>query len=199
MHHVSPTSCYDMVHNIVNSIRVMTVTMRDHIDGLVQERRNSSALAMELRISCTNPPIYHLSNFELRMPGGELRGYVHFVENWLYHNRPHCWIGRERHWHYFITTMGDDDMTWKLFLHSLCEGNPPVTSGSPPLMRIWTNGSTAEWFETPWYSSNNTVILSLIPPMIIKLTAWQLSKFSDISLHFFIHMFPPSTKPCSQH
>ena len=25
------------------------------IDGLVQERHNSSALAMELRLSCTNP------------------------------------------------------------------------------------------------------------------------------------------------
>ena len=25
------------------------------IDGLVQERRNSSALAMELRLSCTKP------------------------------------------------------------------------------------------------------------------------------------------------
>ena len=30
-----------------------------HIDGLAQERRNSSALAMELRLSCTNPSIYH--------------------------------------------------------------------------------------------------------------------------------------------
>ena len=28
------------------------------IDGLVQERRNSSALAMELRLSCTKPSIY---------------------------------------------------------------------------------------------------------------------------------------------
>ena len=28
-----------------------------HIDGLVQERRNSSALAMELCLSCTNPSI----------------------------------------------------------------------------------------------------------------------------------------------
>ena len=26
-----------------------------HFDGLVQEKRNSSALAMELRLSCTNP------------------------------------------------------------------------------------------------------------------------------------------------
>ena len=28
-----------------------------YIDGLVQERRNSSVLAMELRLSCTNPSI----------------------------------------------------------------------------------------------------------------------------------------------
>ena len=28
-----------------------------HIDGLVQERRNSSALAMELHLACTNPLI----------------------------------------------------------------------------------------------------------------------------------------------
>ena len=28
------------------------------IDGLMQERRNSSALAMELRLSCTNPSNY---------------------------------------------------------------------------------------------------------------------------------------------
>ena len=31
----------------------------DYINGLVQERRNSSALAMELYLSCTNPLIYY--------------------------------------------------------------------------------------------------------------------------------------------
>ena len=30
-----------------------------HIDGLVQERRNSIALAMELRLSCFNPSKWH--------------------------------------------------------------------------------------------------------------------------------------------
>ena len=30
-----------------------------YIDGLLQERRNSSALAMELHLSCINPLIYH--------------------------------------------------------------------------------------------------------------------------------------------
>ena len=29
-----------------------------YIDGLVQPNRNSSALAMELRLSCTNLPIW---------------------------------------------------------------------------------------------------------------------------------------------
>ena len=29
--------------------------MYDYIDGLVQKRRNSSAVAMELRLSCTKP------------------------------------------------------------------------------------------------------------------------------------------------
>ena len=29
--------------------------MKEYIDGLVQDRPNSSALAMELRLSCTNP------------------------------------------------------------------------------------------------------------------------------------------------
>ena len=30
----------------------------DQFDGLVQERRNYSALAMELHLSCTNPSNY---------------------------------------------------------------------------------------------------------------------------------------------
>ena len=31
------------------------IRMAHHIDGLVQERRNSIANALELRLSCTNP------------------------------------------------------------------------------------------------------------------------------------------------
>ena len=33
------------------------VCKMDNIDGFVQEKHNSSALAMELRLSCTNPLI----------------------------------------------------------------------------------------------------------------------------------------------
>ena len=31
-----------------------------HVDGLVQERRNSIANTLELRLSCTNPSMYRL-------------------------------------------------------------------------------------------------------------------------------------------
>ena len=41
----------------------------DHIDGLVQERHNSSALAMELRLSFINPSIFVIItlSFELNI------------------------------------------------------------------------------------------------------------------------------------
>ena len=40
----------------VPGIKSLTL-VSNYIDGLVRERRNSSALAMELRLSCTNPSI----------------------------------------------------------------------------------------------------------------------------------------------
>ena len=40
-------------------INVLTLLSCQHeINGLMQERRNSCALAMELRLSCTNPLIW---------------------------------------------------------------------------------------------------------------------------------------------
>ena len=41
-----------MHHQVMNSMLQML-----YIDGLMQERRNSSTLAMELRLSCNNPSI----------------------------------------------------------------------------------------------------------------------------------------------
>ena len=38
-------------------------TQHDDINGLVQERRNSSALAIELRLSCINPSILSHKKF----------------------------------------------------------------------------------------------------------------------------------------
>ena len=34
-----------------------------HIDGLVQERRNSTANALELQLSCTNPTLLHIGHY----------------------------------------------------------------------------------------------------------------------------------------
>ena len=38
-------------------IQIPLLYSYDYLDSLVQERRNSSALAMELRLSCTKPSI----------------------------------------------------------------------------------------------------------------------------------------------
>ena len=50
----------------------------NHIEGLVQEKRNSSALAMELRLSCTKPSIYNLHWIRQNLEGGQAKifGYV---------------------------------------------------------------------------------------------------------------------------
>ena len=47
--------------NLSNSVNhyqqniVLSTTTNVHVDGLVQERRNSSPLTIGLRLSCTNP------------------------------------------------------------------------------------------------------------------------------------------------
>ena len=45
----------------VSNWQYVQIVIWDHTDGLMQERRNSSALAMELRLSSTNPSIHCLS------------------------------------------------------------------------------------------------------------------------------------------
>ena len=45
---------------------------RSHFDGLVQERRNSSALAMELCLSCTNPSNFSLISSMVLQPRNKL-------------------------------------------------------------------------------------------------------------------------------
>ena len=42
-------------------IDVLKLTHKSEIDGLVREKCNSSALAMELRLSCTDPSRYGVS------------------------------------------------------------------------------------------------------------------------------------------
>ena len=46
----------------ISCVPLFITSRHPHNDGLVQERRNSSALAMELRLSCTNPLIYMTFN-----------------------------------------------------------------------------------------------------------------------------------------
>ena len=44
-------------------LRMFCTVFYVYLDGLVPERRNSIANALELRLSCTNPFIYNMANF----------------------------------------------------------------------------------------------------------------------------------------
>ena len=61
-----------------------------HIDGLVQERYNSSALAMELCLSCDNPLIYpknyaHSLCFVVFCCGWKLNDFTHIIHHSHFH------------------------------------------------------------------------------------------------------------------
>ena len=53
--------CKYLLHAIYSIIFIDTFFAFLHIDGLVQERRNPIANALELRLSCTNPSISYFS------------------------------------------------------------------------------------------------------------------------------------------
>ena len=50
-------SIYTEIKMMKNTWLCVIFSPAHYVDGLVQERRNSSALAMELRLSCTIPLI----------------------------------------------------------------------------------------------------------------------------------------------
>ena len=59
MHHLQQSMIYlNATHNspswVTNGVSIWSMLVKLHLDGLVQERCNSSALAMELCVSCTN-------------------------------------------------------------------------------------------------------------------------------------------------
>ena len=57
-HGVSFVNICEKIDRVITAPHCIWIPPQGHVDGLVQERRNSSALAMELRLSCTNPSMY---------------------------------------------------------------------------------------------------------------------------------------------
>ena len=66
-----------------------------YIDGLMQERRNSNALAMELCLSCTNPSIYiigiKVSSFKKIRSLSSIKLTSCLLKNFHYKNKTLSW------------------------------------------------------------------------------------------------------------
>ena len=68
----------------------MTLFTDAYIDGLVQERRNSSAFAMELRLSCANPSICGSQNWKVSTNHNPFGATIAWVLYWRFaHSPPH--------------------------------------------------------------------------------------------------------------
>ena len=76
-----------MMIGSINAISLIHVTFQLHIDGLVQDCSNFSALAVELLQSCTKPPIWTFhyvvksQSFNPGLQYPHLHGPVHTPDN----------------------------------------------------------------------------------------------------------------------
>ena len=107
--------CNIMLHQDILQInhRGFPIT-KHHIDGLVQERRNSSALAMELRLSCINPLTWVL--WHLKSPAISLLVQLLVQANIKGNTKgPHYWpIVRGIHWS-LVDSPHNGPVMWKAF------------------------------------------------------------------------------------
>ena len=91
--------------HVTVTVMIHIKVTKHHIAGLVQERRNSSALAMEFHLSCINPSM-PWALWIAKTPATRLFFFQQLVQ---------------------LTTK---EML-KLHITALCEGNPPVPMDSP--------------------------------------------------------------------
>ena len=60
---------------------ITVASIKLHVDGLVQERHNSSALAMELHLSCTNPLMCSLKVLSMKLMQKSIYQFCYFFLN----------------------------------------------------------------------------------------------------------------------
>ena len=65
---------YSIYNYRVSNVKMFCLNITENIDGLVQERRNSIANALELCLSCTNLSIYNMRVIELEPSVAHLLG-----------------------------------------------------------------------------------------------------------------------------
>ena len=74
--------------DIIMKVWSMFYLSNCHIDGLVQERCNSSALAMELRLSCINPQICNDLDWDYSLHGDYINCKITCLVSLSIFNRP---------------------------------------------------------------------------------------------------------------
>ena len=112
-----------------------------HFDGLVQERCNSSALAMELHLSCTNPSTYALElGLSCTNPSTWRLG-THKYSQWVLDLQMSCihlytWQGT-------LESSHNNDWPLSCSIYTFLVGHTRSQSRGPTLLTITSNPSFA--------------------------------------------------------
>ena len=139
---------------------MIKVINNKHIDGLVQERRNSSALALELRLSCTNSST-SLVDFQVS---------YHFDKN---NNSPFYFHLIDTYSAYDISTM-IQTLDQAMSTGTKPSPHPMLTQICEAIWHHWAtmNGSTyvhLEWVITRVHNGHDQ-----------QITSWLLKKISKL-------------------
>ena len=138
--------------------RSVELCFPDHVDGLVQERRNFIANALELRLSCSNPsmwfPLYKVHDL-----------YVH--ENYIFLSITlHCWIHFLVIHHFSIVSL----LRKLLYnLHCIiiltCSCLMCITCDTKNLFFFFNLIAEMHWFDEKIYNTMNVLIWARSGPV----------------------------------
>ena len=130
------------IHVIVVMIQNLWNSSRNCIDGLVQERRSSIALAMELRLSCTNSSIWygHRVNYKYSMSNEARSGQSTsraLCKPLRWRHNGHDGVSNHQPHHCLLNRLFGcrSKKTSKLRVTGLCAGNSPGTVHKWPVTR----------------------------------------------------------------
>ena len=75
------SSFWQFFHHGLHKMTTSSAASKEHVDGLVQERCNSIAKALELHLSCTNPSIWSsMMTFQFQQGNRNFYFYVYLLQ-----------------------------------------------------------------------------------------------------------------------
>ena len=162
------------IDNIIFLKRIIIKCLLFYIDGLVQERCDSSVVAMELCLSCTNPSI---SSSKLCLSACLFYKSFHYSDAawaFMWFMSPATQLFSQQ-----FVQLTTKEKSMPSITGAKCEGNPPVTNRFPHKWPVI-------WKEFPWNEAIMLICI-LFHLYALEFNFEQLTYFQKISLSFYLY------------